>query len=64
MNKTIDEIIKAKKEIEREIKELLSDFQTESGCRVTSVDLTFTHVLGTMNPVITSTELVVQLPRS
>lgn len=62
--KTIKEILVSKKQIEKDIKELISDFQTESGCEVTNVRLITSSVIGKVTPVIIDVELEVHLPRS
>jgi hypothetical protein len=61
---TVEEIIKEKRSIEKQILELLRDFQKLSKCQMEQVNLEFTSNVGTYMKELVTVELKVSLPRA
>lgn len=61
--KTIQDIVSSKAAIEAEIKELLSDFQVDTGCVVHCVHLVKSTEIGKNAPTLVEVQLEVHLPR-
>lgn len=62
-SKTISEVVKSKIDLEKAIRELVSDFQIDTGCLVESIELKKSQNISSPIPDIYEVNMTVELPK-